>query len=87
MKNFTLKPKFDLIFVGVDLSDFFPVERPQQLVDFMDKSHADWNSRRKEFYNFLFNCVTDTKKNFTKAILKTLFTRQYMMKVKWPTFG
>lgn len=81
------KATFNNVMGGVDLSDFFPVVSTQQLEAFMDKKHPDWHLRRMEFYNFLYNCVTDCKKAFSKGLLKTLFTRQYMMTVKWPNFG
>lgn len=71
---------------GVDLSEFFPVERPQQLLDFMDKTHPQWEERKNEFYCFLFNCITNSKKAFCKGLLKTIFTRKYMITAKWPTF-
>lgn len=70
-----------------DISEFFPVERAEQIENFMDRSHPDWPSRRSQFYSYLFNIVTDSKKNFTKGLLKALFRREYMRTVKWPSSG
>lgn len=81
------KSTFTQLMSGVDLSEFFPVQKAQQLEDFMDRNHPQWEERKKEFHHFLFNCVTDNKKHFSKGLLKTLFSRQYMMTVKWPSFG
>lgn len=81
------KSTFNNIISGADMSDFFPVTRPQQLIDFMDKTHPEWPSRRTEFFSYLYNCISDSKKTFTKGLLKTLFSRPYMCTVKWPTFG
>lgn len=78
---------FQTVMQGPDMSEFFPVKTPQQLETFMDRSHPEWPSRRSEFYNFLFTCVSDCKKTFVKGLLKSLFTREYMWKVKWPAYG
>lgn len=78
---------FKKVMSGPDMSEFFPVERGSQLVDFMDRQHPEWPARRDEFAFYLFNCITDYKKAFTKGLLKTLFTREYMSTVKWPRAG
>lgn len=80
------KATYQSVMQGPDISEFFPVKKEQQLVDFMDRQHPEWEGRKREFYNFLFNCVTDDKKSFTKGLLKTLFSRDYMLTVKWPSF-
>lgn len=78
---------FQIVMNEVDMSDFFPVAHAAQLENFIDKEHIEWPARRREFYNYLFNCVTDNKRAFTKGLLKSLFSREYMMTVKWPSFG
>lgn len=81
------KATFQSVMNEVDLSEFFPVHREEQLEDFMDRSHSDWPARKREFFNYLFNCVTDTSKEFSKGLLKALFARDFMMTAKWPSFG
>ena len=78
------KSTYQKLMEGPDISEFFPVEKHHQLVDFMDRSHPEWPARRDAFYMYLFNCVHDSKKAFTKGLLKMLFSRQYMLTVKWP---
>lgn len=78
---------FSTLMQGPDISDFFPVYRAEQLQLFMDKTHPEWPARRLEFYNFLFSTVTDSPKTFTKGVLKALFSRKYMLTVKWPGYG
>ena len=71
----------------VDISEFFPVTSTRNLEKFMDREHKEWPCRRREFYNYLLNIVSDNKKAFTKGLLKALFSRDFMMTIKWPTFG
>lgn len=78
------KSTFQKLMNGPYLSEFFPVTSADQLVQFMDRNHPEWPARRDEFAFYLFNCITDSKKSFTKGLLKSLFSRQYMSKVKWP---
>lgn len=70
-----------------DIGIFFPVKEPKQLELFMDRSHPEWDARRKEFYNMLFTCLTKQKNSFSKGIIGLLFSREYICNVKWPTFG
>lgn len=70
-----------------DISVFFPVTHADQIDQFMDRDHQEWNSRRKAFYNYLFTTITESKRAFSKGLLKSLFTRDFMLDVKWPTFG
>ena len=78
------KSTFKNVMNGPDLSEFFPVTKESQLLEFMDRQHPEWPARRDEFAFYLFNCVTDSKKTFTKGLLNRLFTREYMRTVKWP---
>ena len=72
---------------GCDISEFFPVERNEQLELFMDRDHPDWNDRKAEFYNFLFTIASGLKKGFARGLIKALFTREYISTAKWPSFG
>lgn len=81
------KSTFKETMAGPDLSEFFPVERAEQLDLFMDRQHKDWPARRDEFYHYLYTCVTQSKSCFTTGIFKCLFSREYMGTVKWPSFG
>ena len=78
---------FQTVMGGSDVSEFFPVESNDQLDLFMDRMHPEWESRKKEFYNLLFSVATDDKKAFGRGLIKALFARQYICKVKWPSFG
>lgn len=79
------KDTFDTLMQGPDMSEFFPVQNDQQLLDFMDRTNSEWPARRTEFAHYLFNCVSNSKKAFSKGLLKSLFSREYMRSVKWPT--
>ena len=81
------KATFTTVMSGCDISEFFPVERLEQLECFMDRSHPEWPSRRTEFYNFLFTIVSNTKRGFAKGLIKALFDRKFIVTVKWPSFG
>ena len=81
------KNTFQKAMGGPDISEFFPVEKAEQLHEFMDRSHPEWPGRRDEFYNYLYTCVTDSKSAFSKGLFKALFSRTYMRTVKWPSFG
>ena len=72
---------------GCDISEFFPVERGEQLDMFMDRGHLEWNSRKTEFFNYLLSVVPTTKRGFAKGLIKSLFSRQYISSVKWPSYG
>ena len=70
-----------------DIGDFFPVENPSQLELFMDRSNPLWDARREEFHNLLYTCLTNQKNIFSKGLIQTLFTRQYIRTVQWPSPG
>ena len=71
----------------VDISDFFPVESKEKLEEFMDRGHPQWNARKQEFYHLLYTIATKQKKGFARAMIKAIFSRQYISKTKWPTSG
>ena len=81
------KATFATVMSGADISEFFPVERQEQLELFMDRDHPEWTSRKTEFYNFLFTIVPTSKRGFAKGLLQALFTRKYIWSVKWPSCG
>lgn len=81
------KATFQACMQGADISEFFPVENTQKLEAFMDRDHPEWPSRKMEFYNFLFTIASDVKRGFARGLIKALFTREYIVGVKWPSFG
>ena len=81
------KATFNSVMQGSDISDFFPVERKEQLEVFMDRDHPEWNNRKTEFYNLLYTTATHIKKGFARGLIKTLFSRKYISESKWPTYG
>ena len=98
LKN-SIPPKLDLIWSmvqkatfqtnmkGCDISEFFPVEKKEQLELFMDREHKDWEDRKAEFYNLLYTIASNVKKGFARGLIKALFTREYICKARWPSFG
>ena len=72
---------------GCDISDFFPVENNEKLELFMDRDHPEWESRKTEFYNFLFSVATNIKKGFARGLIKAIFSREYISTAKWPYAG
>lgn len=78
---------FMTVMQGCDLSEFFPVETNNQLEAFMDRNHPDWNSRKNAFFNFLLTIVTNNKKAFARGMIKAMFSREYILTVKWPSSG
>lgn len=83
MKQFT----FHLRMETCDMSDFFPLKDHDTLNRFLDKSHEDWTMRRKGFYHLLFTTVTRNKKKFGTALLRILFSREFIANHKWPYPG
>ena len=96
----SVPPKLDQIFSmlqkatfqtnmrGCDLSEFFPVERREQLELFMDREHKDWEDRKAEFYNFLYTIASKgQEKGFARGLIKAIFTREYINTAKWPSYG
>ena len=78
---------FNTVLNGCDISDFFPVETNQQLEAFMDREHPQWESRKLEFYHFLYTTASKTKRGFAKGLINALFKRTYISEVKWPSSG
>ena len=72
---------------GCDISEFFPVERQEQLELFMDRAHPQWEERKAEFFNFLYTTASNNKKAFATGLIKAIFSRQYISRAKWPSFG
>lgn len=72
---------------GCELSEFFPVERKDQIEIFMNRDHPEWGSRKSEFYHLLYTTATKDKNGFGRGLIKALFSRQYITKVKWPSTG
>ena len=81
------KATFNSVMSGADISEFFPVEKNDQIEQFMDRNHPEWTSRKQEFYHFLYTIASDNKKGFARGMIKALFSRNYIMHSKWPTFG
>ena len=81
------KTAFQSVMNGCDISEFFPVERKQQLEAFMDRGHPQWEDRKSEFYNFLYTIASNIKKGFARGLIKAIFSRQYISEAKWPSFG
>ena len=78
---------FQKAMAGCDISDFFPVEKQEQLEAFMDKDHPQWEERKTEFFNFLYTIASRNKKGFATGLIKAIFSRQYISKAKWPSYG
>ena len=70
-----------------DVSEFFPIKSDSSLKRFMDRENPDWEARKHGFYHLLFTAITKAKKKFAKAILNTVFTRQYIIDHRWPQQG
>lgn len=83
MRQFCFHTKMDTN----DVSDFFPLKNKESLSLFMDKGHPDWNARRHGFYHLLFTTLTKKKKKFAKAILHTIFSREFIANHRWPQPG
>ena len=78
---------FQTLMTGCDLSEFFPVETNKQLELFMDRQHPDWESRKIEFYHYLYTISSQVRKGFARGLLKAIFSRKYIVNVKWPRSG
>ena len=72
---------------GCDISEFFPVERMEQIELFMDRSHPEWENRRTEFYYFLYTIASNVQKGFGRGLIKAIFSRHFISTAKWPSFG
>ena len=81
------KATFNTVMQGTDISEFFPVETNQKLQLFMDREHVEWESRKNEFYNYLYTVASTIKKGFARGLIKALFTREYIVTAKWPSNG
>lgn len=81
------KATFNSVMSGCDISEFFPVESNEQLDKFMDRDNSEWSSRKLEFYNLLYTLSTNNKRGFARGMIKALFSRQYINKMKWPSTG
>lgn len=81
------KATFKTVMTDCDLSEFFPVERKEQLEQFMDRNHPEWNNRKTEFYHFLYTIASNNKGGFARGMIKAIFTREYISSVKWPSSG
>lgn len=81
------KSTFQTNMKGCDISEFFPVKCNEKLEIFMDRDHPEWESRKTEFYNFLFSVATNVKKGFARGLIKAMFSREYISAVKWPYSG
>ena len=81
------KSTFKTVMSGCDISEFFPVEKKEQLELFMDREHQQWESRKTEFYYFLYTIASTNKRGFGRGLIKALFSRSYIMNVKWPSAG
>ena len=72
---------------GCEISEFFPVERKEQLEMFMDRAHPEWENRKTEFYHLLYTIASNNTKGFARGLIKALFSRKYISDSKWPSFG
>lgn len=83
LKQFTFYIRMN----SVDVSDFFPLKNDKDLALFLDKSHEDWERRRRGFHHLLFTTVTKNKRRFSTALLHTVFTRDFISNHTWPHSG
>ena len=83
LKQYTFHQKMDTN----DVSDFFPIKSEESLKSFLDRKHQDWNARKHGFYHLLFTTITKKKKKFAKALLHTVFDRQFIATHWWPQAG
>ena len=81
------KATFKSVMQGCDISEFFPVERKEQLELFMNRDHPEWDARKSEFYNYLYTIASSIKKGFARGLIKAIFSRKYISNSKWPTYG
>ena len=78
---------FQTLMSGCDMSEFFPVETKEQLEKFMDRQHPEWESRKTEFYHYLYTISTKNRGGFARGLIKALFSRRFISKNKWPSSG
>lgn len=78
---------FKTLMHGSDISEFFPIETAEQIELFMDRKHPEWESRKMEFYHYLYTVASNIKKGFCRGVIKAVFSRQYITQVKWPSYG
>lgn len=83
MKKFYFHIKMD----SIDICEFFPLKSDDDLNRFMDKTHENWEMRRKGFNHLLYCTVTKVKRRFSTALLHLLFTRDFIANHKWPFPG
>ena len=71
----------------VDIGEYFPIKSLTSLKKFLDKSDGNFEIRRDQFEDQLYNTVTNTlklKRPFESSLLATVFSREFMSSHKWP---
>ena len=71
----------------VQIEEYFPIKSLATLKKFLDKSDGNYQIRRDEFEDQLYNTVTNTlklKRPFESSLLATVFSREFMSSHKWP---
>lgn len=66
-----------------DMSAYFPANDSDIINKFMEQD-AGFNARRNGFYELLKTTAAVTKKKFSDALIKALFTIQYKSYTRWP---
>ena len=71
----------------VNIGVYFPIKSLATLKKFLDKSDGQFELRRDEFEDQLYNTVTNNiklKRPFESNLLATVFSREFMSSHKWP---
>ena len=66
---------------------FFPLRSQENLRDFMDRQHPDFEIRMEEFQHLMLLTISDSIQKFADALMDIFFTREFAAAVKWPSPG
>ena len=66
---------------------FFPLRSLENLREFMDRDHPDFEIRMEEFQNLMLLAISDSIQKFADALMDIFFTREFAAEIKWPSLG
>ena len=66
---------------------FFPLTSRENLKEFMNKQHPDFEIRMQEFQNLMLLTISDSVQKFSDALMDNFFSREFAADIKWPSPG
>lgn len=68
----------------VNIYEFFPIKDDETMDRYLAKD-TDYESRKEQLSTVLLNTIHKSKKKFGSAVIRNIFSPEYIATHRWPT--